>query len=68
MIPSIKYDQIKRQFEKETGISQDRIEEILEAFPTSYYATINTMDRTFHFKLTYTARAKKGSFYEEKQP
>ena len=65
MLPEIKFDQIKKQFEKETGISKDEIEEIGECFPASYDCTIHTIDRTFHCKLTYGARAKKGTFYEE---
>jgi hypothetical protein len=66
MLPNIKTEQIKMQFEKETGLPQTAIEEILEAFPASYGCTIHTIDRTFHCMLTYGARAKKGTFYEEK--
>lgn len=66
MLPTIKFEQIKDQFEKETGISKTKIEEILECFPASYTCTIHTIDRTFHCLLTYGARAKKGTFYEEK--
>ncbi len=66
MIPKVKYEQIKDQFEKETGISKDKIEEIGECFPVSYGCTIHTIDRTFYCTLTYGGRAKKGTFYEEK--
>jgi hypothetical protein len=66
MLPTIKTAQIKRQFEIETGLPQSAIEEISEAFPASYGCTIHTIDRTFHCMLTHEARAKKGTFYEEK--
>lgn len=66
MIPEIKTAQIKKQFEIETGLPESIIEEISECFPMSYECTVHTVDRTFHCKLTYGARAKKGTFYEEK--
>lgn len=63
---TIKTDQIKEMFQKETGVSKTKIEEISEAFPVSLIAHIHTIDRTFTFNLAQTGKAEKGTFKEEK--
>ena len=65
-ITTVKEEQIKTLFEKETGIMKEEIEELTEAFPFSYIGHIQTLTRTFTFSFTYGGRAKKGSFTEEK--
>jgi hypothetical protein len=66
ILKEVKTEQIKRAFQKETGLDPEEIKEISECYPMDLHASIHTIDRTFIFKLTFEGRAKKGTFEEEK--
>ena len=61
----ININNVKKEFELQTGVSQSEIVEISDAYPFSKIARILTMHETYFFMLSNFGKAKKNSFQTE---